>query len=87
MSEKSMKKREMSERDTLRPDYAGADLGRGERGKHFSGFRAGTNLVLLAPDVAEVFPTPEAVNAALRSLITIAEQSTRSKQPAKPRDQ
>lgn len=61
MSEKSMKQREMTESDTLRGDYAGADLGRGERGKHSSGFRAGTNLVLLAPDVAEAFPTPESL--------------------------
>jgi hypothetical protein len=37
---------------------------------------SGTNLVLLSPDVAKVFLTEEAVNEALRSLISLAEKST-----------
>lgn len=42
------------------------------RGAYAERYRAGTNLVLLEPDVAAVFQTGEAVNAALRSLIDIA---------------
>jgi len=52
------------------------DLGMGVRGKYFEAYRKGTNLVLLSPDVAKVFPTEEAVNEALRSLINIAKKST-----------
>lgn len=41
----------------------------GVRGKYTARYRAGTNLVLLSPDVAEYFPNEQAVNAALRTLI------------------
>lgn len=78
MSEESTKKPEARELDTLRPTYERSDLGEGVRGKHLADFKAGTNLVLLEPDVAEVFGTPEAVNDALRSLIAVAERSTRA---------
>jgi hypothetical protein len=62
--------------DELRPEYKREDLGVGVRGKYFEEYRKGTNLVLLSPDVARVFPTDEAVNEALRSLIDLAEKST-----------
>ena len=49
--------------DDLRPEY---DLGKllkgGVRGKYLERYRAGTNLVLLEPDVARAFPNPGAVN-------------------------
>ncbi|HJP93998.1 MAG TPA: hypothetical protein VJ875_18715 [Pyrinomonadaceae bacterium] len=41
----------------------------GIRGKYVSRYREGTNLVLLDPDVAAVFPDAKAVNDALRLLI------------------
>lgn len=62
--------------DELRPEYKREDLGVGVRGKYFEEYSKGTNLVLLSPDVAKVFLTEEAVNEALRSLITLAEKST-----------
>ena len=62
--------------DELRPEYKREDLGVGVRGKYFESYRSGTNLVLLSPDVANVFSTEEAVNEALRSLISLAEKST-----------
>ena len=57
--------------DDLRPEY---DLSKlvGVRGKYAKKFQAGTNLVLLTPDVARFFPDENAVNAALKSLIGIA---------------
>jgi hypothetical protein len=61
--------------DELRPEYRREDLGEGVRGKYLESYRAGTNLVLLSPDVAEAFPTEEAVNDALRSLIRLAKRS------------
>lgn len=55
--------------DDLRPEYDLAALQGSVRGKHLDRYRAGTNLALLAPDVRSAFPTDEAVNAALRSLM------------------
>ena len=62
--------------DDLRPEYKREDLGQGVRGKYFESYQEATNLVLLSPDVAKIFPTEEAVNEALRSLIDIAQKST-----------
>lgn len=61
--------------DELRPEYEREDLGQGIRGKYFESYQKGTNLVLLSPDVAKVFPTEEAVNEALRSLMHFAQKS------------
>ncbi|HEV3256288.1 MAG TPA: hypothetical protein VG013_05355 [Gemmataceae bacterium] len=55
--------------DDLRPEYDLAQLEGGVRGKDLERYRAGTNLALLAPDVRAAFPTDEAVNQALRSLM------------------
>lgn len=57
--------------DELRPEYDFTKL-RGVRGKYLDEYRAGTNVVLLDPDVASVFQSPKDVNAALRSLISVA---------------
>ncbi len=60
--------------DELRPEY---DLKRllkdGVRGKYADRYQAGTNLVLLSPDVAKAFPNDEAVNAALRLVMQMAQ--------------
>lgn len=48
------------------PEY---DFSRGVRGRYAARFSRGTNLVLLARDVAKAFPTSRAVNQALRRLI------------------
>ncbi len=61
--------------EELRPEYRREDLGPGVRGKHFESYQKGANLVLLSPDVAKAFPTEEAVNDALRSLIELAQKS------------
>jgi len=71
--ESSMKKRVDTEMDDeLRPEYDFSRLEGGVRGKYVERYQAGTNLILLAPDVAEAFPDDEAVNEALRLLIRIA---------------
>jgi hypothetical protein len=59
----------------LRPEYRREDLGKGVRGKYLKAYRAGTNLVLLRPEVAAAFPSEKAVNDALSSLIEVAEHS------------
>ncbi len=58
--------------DELRPEYDLARLLRkGVQGKYVDRYREGTNLILLAPDVAKVFPTEKAVNEALRLVIKL----------------
>ena len=57
------------QQDELRRDYDLSRLKGGVRGKYTARYRAGTNLVLLSPDVAEHFPDDRSVNAALRRLI------------------
>jgi hypothetical protein len=66
------KKTERAEADELRPEYDFATMKGGVRGKYFERYRAGRNLVLLEPDIAEAFPTDEAVNEALRSSLKAA---------------
>ncbi len=57
--------------DERRPEY---DLTGGTRGKYHKRYEAGTNLVLLEPDVAAAFPDSESVNQALRVLLKAAGQ-------------
>lgn len=64
-----------AKRDELRREYRREDLGKGMRGKYLKAYRAGTNLVLLKPEIAAVFPTDRAVNKALSTLIDAAEHA------------
>ena len=59
----------------LHSEYRRQDPGKDIRGKHLKAYRAGTNLVLLQPEVAAAFPTERAVNEALSSLIEAAEHA------------
>lgn len=67
-----MKKTKIRNHDELRPEYDRALIRKGIRGKYVEKYRRGTNLVLLAPDVATAFPSADAVNDALRLLIKVA---------------
>ena len=58
--------------EDMRPEYDFASMKGGVRGKYVSRFRAGTNLVLLDPRLAEAFPTDAAVNQALRAVLSMA---------------
>ena len=53
------------------------DFSRGSVGKYAGQYVEGTNVVLLDPDVAEVFPDSEAVNQALRAIAQIIQQRSR----------
>jgi hypothetical protein len=72
-----MKKKteKQDDKDALRGEYDLAKLKGGVRGKYATRYRAGTNLVLLSPDVAEYFPDEKAVNTALRALIPTNKRS------------
>ena len=52
----------------MRPEY---DFTGGVRGKHAARYAEGTNIVVIDPDVAEVFPDSASVNEALRALLPI----------------
>jgi hypothetical protein len=64
--------------DELRPEYDLSQLKGRVRGKYVERYRAGTNLVLLEPDVAAAFPDAKAVNEALRLLIKVAQTHSSS---------
>ena len=53
------------------------DFSQGVVGKYAKQYAEGTNVVLLDPDVAKVFPDSEAVNQALRAIAQIIEQRSR----------
>jgi hypothetical protein len=55
--------------DELRREYDLSKLKGGVRGKYATRYQAGTNLVLLSPDVAKYVPDEQSVNMALRKLI------------------
>jgi hypothetical protein len=58
--------------DDLRPEYDLRTLGAGVRGKYRREAFASTNLVLIEPELAAVFPDAKSVNRALRLLVKTA---------------
>jgi hypothetical protein len=70
-----MKKAPKAKRDPdLLDEY---DFSKGVRGKYAKRYAEGTNVIVLAPDVAAVFPDAESVNDALRALVQIASRNGR----------
>jgi hypothetical protein len=70
--------------DELRSEYDLRELLKGAvRGKYAERYRAGTNLVLLDPDVAKAFPNEKAVNEALRLVLQLTEIPEVRKRTAK----
>lgn len=65
-----------SVRNDLRPKYDLSQLKGGVRGKYYAQASKGTNLVLIEPDLAEVFRGEESVNRALRLLVSAAHAAT-----------
>ena len=65
----------------LRPEYRLEDFGKMETGKYADRMKESSNVIVLAPDVAEVFPNGDAVNRALRQLIEVARSNV---QPSSP---
>jgi hypothetical protein len=64
-----MKKASSTQEDDLRPEYDFGSLKGGVRGKYYRRFISGTNIVRLEPALAKAFPTDEAVNEALRTVV------------------
>jgi hypothetical protein len=57
------------------------DFSGGVRGKYVGRFRKGCNVVVLEPDVAQVFPDSESVNQALRALAEIIHHRSEKSHP------
>lgn len=75
MKEKPMKKHSK----TIEPDSEildEYDFSKGVRGKYVERLKGGSNVVVLSPDVADVFSDSESVNEALRTLIKITRKSS-----------
>ena len=54
------------------------DFSKGIRGKYAQRYAAGSNVVVISPDVAELFPDSESVNKALRMLAEIARRAKKT---------
>ncbi len=75
-----MKKELVAKRsDDMRKEYDLSKLTGGVRGKYYRRATAGTNLVLIEPDLINIFPDSEAVNRALRALAGAAQTASASK--------
>lgn len=69
-------RRSTADADTMRPEY---DFSNAVRGMTAARYAKGTNVVLLEPDVAQLFPDSRAVNEALRTLVRLARVSPRAR--------
>jgi hypothetical protein len=82
MNENNMKKSKKktrprgSDKDTMRPEY---DFSKAVRGVTAARYAEGTNVVLLDPDIAEIFPNARAVNEALRTIARLTRTASRQR--------
>ncbi len=67
-------KRAKPRSDKLRTEYKRSDFKKLERGRYYTRLKASSNVVVLDPDVASVFPNSEAVNKALHFLMEVAKK-------------
>jgi hypothetical protein len=69
-----MKKTKISE-TAMRPEY---EFRGGIRGKYAKQFSEGSNLIVLDPDVATLFPDSKSVNDALRAIAQVAKRQIKN---------
>ena len=65
-----------NDKDTLRDEYPEDLIRSGVRGKYTKSYREGTNVVLIDPDLHELFPDSESVNRALREYVATRRPAT-----------
>ena len=70
-----MRKPKETVENDLRPEYKREDFPALVRGKYAARLRTSSNVVVIDPEVTELFPNADAVNAALRSLAEIARRA------------
>lgn len=71
MKKKVSARSRVSDRDTMRPEY---DFSKAVRGVTAAHYAEGANIVMIDPDVLDVFPDGKSVNDALRALAPIVRQ-------------
>ena len=83
-----MKKAKSEQDDWVRTKYKRSDFGELVCGKYAKRIQKSTNVIVLDPQVAKVFPNDEAVNNALRGLIKVtrSEATPGTKGKRKPSD-
>jgi hypothetical protein len=64
-----MAKARPAQRNGMKREY---DFSGGVRGKYAKRYAKGTNVVVLEPDVAKLYPDAHAVNRALRAIAAVA---------------
>jgi hypothetical protein len=69
-----MKKARRERQDDMLPEY---DFSKGVRGKYAKRYAEGSNVVVLSPDMAKVFPPSESVNEALRTFVLVGRKKTK----------
>jgi len=79
-----MKKISTSKDDLDIPELKREDLGVGVRGKYFKQFTQNSNVVMLQPEIQKAFPSSEAVNKALATLLAIAQETQSLTAQTKP---
>lgn len=70
-----MKKASTKMADQDIPELKREQLGKGVRGKYLKHFAQGSNVVVLQPEIQKAFPTSEAVNKALASMLAFAQET------------
>ena len=75
MKKNGKQKRRTGDRDTMRAEY---DFSRAVRGVTAARYAQGANVVVIDPDILDVFPTGESVNEALRALAPVLRRNRRA---------
>ena len=70
-----MKKASMKMADQDIPELKRDQLGKGVPGKFLKHVLQGSNVVVLQPEIQKAFPTSEAVNKALASMLAFAQET------------
>jgi len=65
----------MKKADQDIPELKREQLGAGVRGKYYKQFTQGSNVVVLQPEIQKAFPTSDAVNKALASMLAFAKET------------
>lgn len=63
------------EQDDMLDDYSHLDWSKAERGKYAKRYLEATNVVLIEPDLTDIFPNADSVNRALRALAEVIRAS------------
>ena len=61
-------------REEMRPEY---DFSKGVRGKYAKQYAQGSNIIVLDPELTELFPDSRSVNEALRVIARLAKRQSK----------